>query len=197
MPFRITDLDTAYQGYSTIRVATLRDPEGATIRREIEDHGRAAAVLPYDPERRCVLLVRLPRPPVIYAGGPDELTEAAAGMIDEGETAEAAIRREALEELGVRLGDLEPIGVPFASPGVSTERIGLFLAPYSRADRIAEGGGADGEEEHITVLEVPLADLAAQAGRGEILDLKTLALVLALQVRRGDLFEGGKSPRLP
>lgn len=189
MPLEITGREPAYRGYVTIQVATLRRADGSTVPREIEDHGQAAAVLPYDPERRCALMARLPRAPVIYAGGPQALTEAAAGMIDGGEAPDAAARREALEELGLRLARLEPVGRPWSTPGVSTERIALFLAPYSAADRVARGGGVAGEAEDIEVLEVPLADLARQADAGEILDLKTLALVLTLRVRRPELFD--------
>jgi nudix-type nucleoside diphosphatase (YffH/AdpP family) len=187
MPFEIRKSETRFKGYLTIRVVTLAGDDGETVEREIEDHGRAASVLPYDPERRCVLLVRLPRAPAIWAGGPAALTEAVAGMVEDGSD-EATVRREALEEAGVRLGALEPLGAPFSSPGVSTERIALFLAPYAQADRIAPGGGAEREHEHIAVIETPVAELWAQVARGEIDDLKTFALAQALRTRHPELF---------
>lgn len=188
MAFEIREVETVYSGYVTVMVATLVGDDGHEVRREIEHHGRAVAVLPYDPDRRAALVVRLPRAPVIWAGGPDRLMEAPAGMVD-GENPEAAVRREALEEAGVKLGRLELVAAPFSSPGFSAERIELFLAPYSAADRIAAGGGVQGEQENIAVEEIPLADLWARAGRHAILDLKTLALVLALRVRRPELFD--------
>ncbi|MGA0606297.1 NUDIX domain-containing protein [Phenylobacterium sp. VNQ135] len=187
MPVELRKLETVYQGYSTLMVATLSTADGGTFRREIEHHGRAAAVLPYDAGRRCVLMVNLPRAPVIWAGGPPELLEAPAGMVDNEDPEDTAIR-EALEEAGVRLSRLEPLGSPFASPGVSSEKIDLFLAEYSAADRVAAGGGVDGENEHITVEEIPLAQLWAWVEQRRIEDLKTLALVLALKVRRPELF---------
>jgi nudix-type nucleoside diphosphatase (YffH/AdpP family) len=187
MPVELRKVETVYQGYSTLMVATLAADDGETFRREIEHHGRAAAVLPYDPERRVALLASLPRPPVIWAGGPPELAEAPAGMI-ENEDAEDTARREALEEVGVRLERLEHVGSPFSSPGVSSERIDLFLGAYAAADRVAEGGGADGEQEHIAVMEVPLDQLWDWVSARRIEDLKTLALVLALRVRRPELF---------
>ena len=187
MPVELKKVETLHQGYCTLMLATLAGPDGSIFTREIEHHGRAAGVLPYDPQRRCVLLVSLPRAPVIWAGGPPELAEAPAGMIQD-EDAEDCVRREALEEAGVRLGRLEPIGSPFSSPGVSSERIDLFLAAYALADRVAAGGGADGEQEHIAVMEVPLAQLWSWVEQRRIEDLKTLALTFALRARRPELF---------
>ncbi len=187
MPVELRSLETVYQGYVTLILATLAAPDGATFKREIEHHGHGAAVLPYDPVRRTALMVSLPRAPVIWSDGPPELLEAIAGMIH-GEDAQACIRREALEEAGVQLGELEPLGAPYASPGVSSERLHLFLAPYSARDRVAEGGGVADEQEHITVMEVPLAQLWASVEEHRIDDLKTLALILSLKVRRPELF---------
>jgi 8-oxo-dGTP pyrophosphatase MutT (NUDIX family) len=97
-------------------------------------------------------------------------------------------RREALEEAGVRLSALEPLGQPFSSPGVSTERVALFLAPYAQADRVSDGGGLVGEHEHITVVETPLAEFWTRVEQGGIDDLKTLALAYGLRARHPELF---------
>ena len=187
MPVELRKVETVYQGYSTIMVATLAATDGETFRREIEHHGRAVCVLPYDPARKVALLASLPRPPVIWAGGPPELAEAPAGMVED-EDPEDTARREALEEVGVGLDRLEHVGSPFSTPGISSERIDLFLAAYSAQDRVADGGGVEGEREDITVMEVPLAQLWDWVAQRRIEDLKTLALVLALRVRRPDLF---------
>jgi hypothetical protein len=47
-----------------------------------------------------------------------------------------------------------------------------------------------GEEENITVVERSLSDLAADADAGRIVDGKLLTLILALRVRRPELFQG-------
>jgi len=86
-------------------------------------------VLPYDPGARAALLVRLFRAPAFDVAGEAALEEACAGMIA-GDDPEAAVRREAWEELGLRLGDLEFIARVVAEPRVSAERVSLFLAPY-------------------------------------------------------------------
>ena len=113
--------------------------------------------------------------------------EACAGMI-ENEDADTTARREAYEELGVDLPSLEFVARVWSSPGVSTERQSLFLAPYRSADRISDGGGVQGEHEGITVVERLLAELAADVDHGRISDGKLLTLVLALRLRRPDLF---------
>jgi nudix-type nucleoside diphosphatase (YffH/AdpP family) len=186
MSVELRTVRTVYQGYCTLMVATLA-ADGDSFEREIEHHGRAACVLPYDPARKMAMLVSLPRAPVIWAGGPPELAEAPAGLLED-EDAEDCIRREALEEAGVRLDRLDHVASPFASPGLSAERVDLFLAAYSAADRIGEGGGSAQEHEHITPMEVPLDQLWAWVAERRIEDLKTLALVFALRLRRPDLF---------
>lgn len=174
-------------GYVRIDRLTIRLAEGARIVREVESHGEAVAVLPYDPIRRCALVVRLFRAPVFDASGAHALEEACAGMIDDGD-ADATVRREAEEELGLRLGDVEFVARVWPSPGVSTETASLYLAPYSLGDRIGPGGGLASENEDIEVVERPLAELRVEADQGGVTDAKLLTLVLALRLRRPDLF---------
>lgn len=176
-----------HSGYLTFEQLQVRLPDGAHVWREVERHGDAAVVLPYDAEHRCALLVRLFRTPVFDTSGIELLEEACAGMI-ENEAAETAARREAFEELGVALDSLEFVARVWSSPGVSTERQSLFLAPYRSADRTGRGGGVAGEHEGITVLERPLATLAADADQGCIADAKLMTLVLALRLRQPSLF---------
>jgi nudix-type nucleoside diphosphatase (YffH/AdpP family) len=184
---RILERTVASAGYLTVERLKLRLSDGAEVSREIEQHGDAAVVLPYDSDRRCALVARLFRAPVMAASGAALSEEACAGMI-EIEDAAAAARREAYEELGVELAALEFIGRVWSSPGVSTERQSLFLAPYRLSDRTGEGGGARGEHEGVTVVERPLAALAAAADRAEIADAKLLSLVQTLRLRHPELF---------
>ena len=184
---RIIEREIAHAGYLTIERLRLRFADGAEAFREVESHGDAAAVLPYDAERRCALVVRLFRAPVLIAAGEIFLEEACAGMI-ELEDATTAVHREANEELGVDLPSLEFIARVWSSPGVSTERQSLFLAPYRPSDQKGKGGGARGEHEGITVVERSLSGLAFDADGGRIADAKLLILVLALRLRHPELF---------
>jgi nudix-type nucleoside diphosphatase (YffH/AdpP family) len=184
---KIISTRIAYQGWLKLLVADVQTPDGRTVAREFTDAGPAAAVLAYDPERRTALLVRQFRTPVAYAGGPDALLEAIAGRLD-GDTPEDCVRREAMEEAGVRLTTLEKVADVWASPGATAERASLYLAPYSLSDRIWAGGGVEGEAEYIEVVETSLAALWLRMSRGEVNDLMTLALLLALHARRPLLF---------
>ena len=193
----ILDRDATHIGYITVERLRVRLADGAEVIREVESHGDAIAVLPYDPERRTALIVQLFRAPAFDRFGDEALEEACAGMIETTEsraadhrTADeaATVRREAFEELGLRLGELEFVARVWSSPGVSAERVGLYLAPYAPSDRVGPGGGLVEEHEAITVIERSLARLAQDADSGLITDLKLLALVLALRTRRPNLF---------
>lgn len=188
MTATILDGRTIHDGWSRFSVMRVRLVDGNVVSREVEDHGNAVAVLPYDPERRVALLVEQARPAIITAGGPNSLMEAPAGLLEDGEDPAACARREAHEETGVELGELEHVAGFWSMPGISTEFMHLYLAPYHAALRTGNGGGVDGEHENITVHEIPLADLAAQADRGELADMKTALLLTTLRLRRPELF---------
>lgn len=184
---RIAGTRTAYEGWARYLVAQVRLPDGSHVDREVEDHGPAVAVLPYDPERRVALLVRQFRTPPCFVDGTASVLEAPAGLREEDDP-KACARREAFEEVGLRLSQLEPAGRVWSLPGLSTERMDLFLAPYRAADREGAGGGLAEENECIEVMEIALSDLAVMADRGEIVDMKTLCLTQTLRLRHPDLF---------
>jgi nudix-type nucleoside diphosphatase (YffH/AdpP family) len=184
---KIVTTETVFEGFSRLLIATIELPDGQTIRREIEDHGRAVCVLPYDPQRRTAILVRQFRAPVAQADGRPHILEVVAGSVED-ETLDACVHREAMEEAGLKLHALEHLGCAWSMPGISTEQMDLYLAVYSEADRVGLGGGVADEHEGITVIELPLAELAAMADAGQINDMKTLAVVQTLRLRKPELF---------
>jgi nudix-type nucleoside diphosphatase (YffH/AdpP family) len=189
MSISIVHVETLHAGWGQYLIATVRLADGTTVRREIEHHGAAACVLPYDPARKTAILVRQFRAPVFYIAGAAETLEAIAGVIED-ESPIECVKREALEEAGLRLAALEPVGAVFTMPGISTERMHLFLAVYGASDRIGEGGGLAAEHEGTLPIETTLLELSAMADAGTLADLKTLALVQTLRTRRPDLFVG-------
>lgn len=185
MTAEILSRTLVYDGWYKLWRLCVRMPDGAEVERHLEDHGAAVAVLPYDPDRRVAMLVSMPRAPVILAGQPP-LLEAIAGSI--AHDAEESVRREAMEEGGVRLRLLEFVAEVWSLPALSTERLGLYLAPYCAHDRIETGGGAEDEHESITVHEIALATLRDLRMAGALHDAKTMMLVQALELRMPALF---------
>ncbi len=178
---------TVHSGWLDLHLVDLTNPDGSTYDRYVEDHGRAAAVLPYNPKTRMALLVTMPRAALRFAGGRD-VVEAPAGIVDQGESALECARRELVEETGLEVHVLEPAGEIVTSPGTSTERIHLFLAAYDDAQRTGAGGGLEDENENITVVEVALDDLWSLMESDLAADAKTRVLVQTLRIRRPDLF---------
>lgn len=185
---RLVERKLVYSGWGRFLLLEVELGDGRIVERQIEDHGEAAAVLPFDADRRVGLVCRQPRIGPLYAGFEPHLVEVAAGMLDPGEAPASAAMREAFEELGVRLGAVESVVAAWSMPAVSSERIHLFLAPYRAADRVAAGGGVAGEGEEIEVLERPLKALLQEADAGTLTDIKTLALIWALARRHPELF---------
>ncbi len=183
----ITGRHRTFSGWNTVDelIVAVTGDDGVPVelKREVIDHGHAVAVLPVDPVRRMAMLVRQWRPPLLETDDDPFLLEACAGLIDEGETPEQAMHREAEEELGIRLENLEACGRTIMSPGCLTETVGLYLATYNEAGRISDGGGLAHEGEEIEIVEMPLDDLFSLACSNVLLDAKTLILIQMLKLR--------------
>jgi nudix-type nucleoside diphosphatase (YffH/AdpP family) len=185
---RIKESKVVYDGWTRFLILEVANPDGHRMTRAVLDHGEAACVLPYDRDRRVALLVSQQRVPQLYLGQRKSSLEAIAGRLDPEESAEESIRREAEEEAGLKLRELEAVGTCWASPGVSTERFHLFLAAYAPPDRSGPGGGRAEELENIEVKELALSDLARRADHGSITDAKTMLLIQTLRLRQPGLF---------
>ncbi|MEA5361245.1 NUDIX domain-containing protein [Amycolatopsis sp., V23-08] len=177
---RVTGVELLAAGWHVLRRTTFDYEHGdgrrTTEQRETYDRGNGATVLLYDLEGATVLLTRQFRYPVYVNDHPDGmLLEAAAGLLDD-QDPETAIRREAEEETGVRIGELEHVFDVFTSPGSVTERLHCYAAPYRPSERGAGGGLAE-EGEDIEVVELPFKEALAMVGTGEIADAKTIMLL--------------------
>jgi nudix-type nucleoside diphosphatase (YffH/AdpP family) len=177
----VTDVELLASGWHVLRRTTLQRRRGdgtwVTEQRETYDRGNGATLLPYDADRRTVLLSRQFRYPVYVNGHPDGmLLEAAAGLLDD-DSPEDAVRREVEEELGITVGEIEHVFDVFMSPGSVTERLHFYAAPYRPADRTGEGGGLAEEGEDIEVVELPFDEALDMIDDGRIADAKTIMLL--------------------
>ena len=151
------------------------DGSRRTLVHDVYRHGKAAAVLLYDPKRGVVTLVKQFRAGAYLSDGALATIEACAGMLD-GDAPEICAVREALEETGIVIREPVHAFDAYMSPGGMTEKIACFVAPYGEADRAGKGGGVD-DDERIEVLEIPFAEAFAMIERGAIADAKTIALL--------------------
>lgn len=150
---------------------------GPVISRELFVRHDAVCVLPYDPQRDCVVLIEQFRVGALDKSRNPWLLELVAGLIDKDEQPEEVARREAVEEAGLTLGALWPITAYYPSPGGSDERVHLFVG---RCDSSLAAGihGLEEEGEDIRVHVWSFED-ALQAVRDGRID--NAASIMALQ----------------
>ena len=145
--------------------------------REAYDRGNGATILLYNKEQRTVILTRQFRMPTFINGnGTGMLIEACAGLLDN-DNPEDCIRRETEEETGFKVSHVRKIFEAYMSPGSVTEMLHFFVAEYSNAMKISDGGGISHEQEDIEVLEKDFTEALEMMASGEIKDAKTMMLL--------------------
>ena len=156
-------------------VPTLRKTPKAP---KLMERGEVAAVLPFDPVRKEVVLIEQFRVGAWSADWAQPwLVECVAGVVEAGETPEEMVKREAREEAGCDLTALEPIAQYFSTPGACSEKVDLFCG---RVDATGLGGvhGLVEEGEDIRATVWPVAEALAMLESGQIYNSMTL---IALQ----------------
>lgn len=156
--------------------------DGVTLRhkREVYDRGDGATILLYNREKNSVVLINQFRI-ATYVNGNDSgmLIESCAGLLDD-DTPEACIRKEAIEETGYAVGEVEKLFSLYMSPGGVTEIVHFFAAEYHESLRDNAGGGVDDEDIHV--LEIPFPQAQAMVKDGRIRDGKTVILLQHAQL---------------
>jgi ADP-ribose pyrophosphatase len=167
--FRLEELSLSHElfegGYSKL------------FTREIFERGSVVALLPYDPERRTVVLIEQFRAGAIGDEKTPWLLECVAGVIEEGESEQQVAIRESHEEAGCEVKKLHQISRYYVSPGGTTELCTLYCGII---DSVGIGGihGLDHENEDIRVEVVDADSAYAMVRDGRI---KSSATIIALQ----------------
>jgi ADP-ribose pyrophosphatase len=138
-------------------------PSGRILSRQILEHPGSVVVIPQIARDRY-LLIRQFR---FAARG--WLWEWPAGGVEKGETLKQAASRELGEEVGLRPKRLKKLLQFFPSPGVSSERMYLYLAQ----DLVPAKGQKD-EDEEIEKHEFSLRQIENMIRKGRIVDAKTI-----------------------
>jgi len=169
----ITQRRRVFDGHFKVIELTATTPQGEQITRERFEPGQAVAALVFDTAKQHYLLTKQ------FRIGPEgDLLEIAAGMIDQGENSETAVRRELHEELGYEVDELTEIVKMWPSPGTSGETITVYYAEVSR--QTGAGGGLAAEHEDLEIVPFTRQQLIAERWQ----DAKTLLAVQWLQLHK-------------
>lgn len=148
----------------------------------------AAFVLPYDPVRDHVCLVEQFRVgPAARGAANPWMLEPIAGMIDPHEAPIDTATREAVEEAGLHLRDLEKMFEGYASPGSSTDYFHFYIGMADLPLEAAGQFGLASEQEDIRTHIVPFAQAMDLIESGEIAVAPLITMLLWLSHHRGRL----------
>jgi ADP-ribose pyrophosphatase len=183
--------EVAFQGYFKVvryyfRHGLHQGGMSKVISREVFERGQAGAVLPYDPKRDEVILIRQFRAGAYVAGHHPFTWETVAGIIEDGETADMMVRREAVEEAGLEIADIWPVQNIMLTPGACSESCQIFLG---RADTTGAGGifGLEAEGENILVKVLPFTEAYAMVERKEVDNAVTVVALQWLALHREEV----------
>jgi ADP-ribose pyrophosphatase len=179
-------LAEGFRRYERLRVR--RSGENVPRALDVLRTGPAAAMLPIDPGRDEVVLLRQFRLAAHLANGRGNLVETVAGHVEADEQPAEAARRECVEEIGVAPGLLVELFTYLTSPGMSDEEITLFLGVVD-ASGVPERAGAAAEHEETVPMRVPIDAALAALTAGTV---RNGPLIIALQwlaLNRGRLSE--------
>lgn len=155
------------------------------LSRETYNRGNGTAILLFNPDKGTVILTKQFRMPAYENDSNDGMSiEACAGAIDNNDNALETIIRETEEEVGYKITNAKQVLSAYTSPGALTEKMYLFVAEYSDAMKINEGGGLDSEDEEIEVIELPFKQVIEMVKNEEIIDAKTIMLVQYAQINK-------------
>ena len=174
--------EQSFRGYFSLETLTLRHRLFAggwstPVRRELFQRGDAVGVLPWDPVKDELVLIEQFRVGAIRDDDSPWMLELIAGIVEAGESDTAVVHREAEEEAGCQLGQLEQIATFYPSAGACSEQIRLFVGEVTQSQP-GTVQGLDSEHEDILVHQLPREQVMQMLDRNEINNGHTL---IALQ----------------
>ena len=176
--FKIISKKNIHNGFFKMNEVTLKYKkyDGSwtdNIKRELFGGAQVAAVLPFDPIKKEIVLIQQFRIGTIFQTNDNYLNEIVAGNIDNEETPEKAAKRECFEETGCEIKKLLPIQSFFPAPGSSESFYHLFLGEIEtfKGTKIM---GMENENEDILVKSYKLDEVMKMIKEGKIINGLTL-----------------------
>lgn len=181
--YKIHQREYLYRGFLQVEKVSLshqlfnKTSYTPTIQRELIHRPEAAGVLLYDDEQQKFALIEQFRVGAMDDEQSPWQLEIIAGVLDGDETPESCIRREALEESGCEVDDLEHLFTFYPSAGACSELFHLYSAKVKLPK---EGGifGMPDEGENIQLHLISYQDLNTLLTNGR---LRNAPVIMALQ----------------
>ena len=152
-----TILAQSFRRFDCFEVKLREGGTETTFKRDVLRVGDVVGVLPVDPVRGEIVLLRQFRLPAHLALDKGEMIEIVAGGVEIGEQVVGAGRRECKEEVGIEPTRLVPLFKYLPAPGVADELVHLLLAEID-ASKIPDRAGALGEAESTWPIRVTVDD---------------------------------------
>lgn len=190
--YEIVHKEALFQGYFRIDRYHLRQElyEGGwsdVFMREVLDTGKQASfVLLFDPnEDKVVMIEEFRSGPMAYGESP-YLLQCVAGIVNSGETFEETARREAVEEAGCEVFELQKIHSYYPSPGCQSQKNTLFVG-RTKAPEDGSIHGLVEEGENIRVCVMDAAEAISKLYDGTYIDAASIIAMQWFALHRTDL----------
>ncbi|TMO10485.1 NUDIX domain-containing protein [Pseudoalteromonas sp. S558] len=185
----IKPIKNLYKGFFQVNLyefehALFAGGTSQLISREILERGDAIAVLPYDPVSDSILLIEQIRIGAIKSKHSPWLLECIAGMTDGSTDYESVVKKEAYEEAGLELTELEFMLSYLSSPGGTTERLYLYLARADLSQVKSGVYGLESEGEDIKTHVLSVDDALLRLNNGEMDNAATVICMQWLALNR-------------
>ncbi|MCP4362841.1 MAG: NUDIX hydrolase [Chloroflexi bacterium] len=167
---KVVHSDVVWQGSSwRLRVDSLQMPDGTAVTRGIIEHPGSVVLVPLRPSANGPEILMLRQYRLAFD---DTILELPAGTRGWDEDWLICAQRELREETGFRAAQFTSLGEVWPAPGLSDERMHIYLAQELTLDPLPSDA-----DEMIELAPMLLSDLLLMAQDGRLQDAKSVVAV--------------------
>ena len=191
--YEILSRENGFRGFLNIDIINVkhklfRGGWSSTINREVLVREGAVGVLLFDPQRDEIILVRQFRVGLLDGAATPWALELIAGMIEFGEELEEVAFREVKEESNCEVSQLVKICDYYNSPGVSSEKVRLYLGIVDSENM---GGiyGLESENEDIEVVVLSYTEAITGLNKGYLANAMSIISLQWLELNKSHILQ--------
>ena len=191
--YEILSRENGFRGFLNIDIIKVKHKLfcggwSSTINREVLVREGAVGVLLFDPQRDEIILVRQFRVGLLDGAATPWALELIAGMIEFGEELEEVAFREVKEESNCEVSQLVKICDYYNSPGVSSEKVRLYLGIVDSENM---GGiyGLESENEDIEVVVLSYTEAITGLNKGYLANAMSIIALQWLELNKSHILQ--------